>query len=220
MSISSTLVKIEAQSGVAVGMKAGDLLRIVDPCGEQVADVALFDARAPSDGFSSGRTMDYNSRLKLRVGDTLYSNAGVALARVVEDTVGVHDMLLAPCSDAMFARRGQFGHPSCLRNLVGALRPFGIDAHAIASTLNVFMDVRIDEDGNIVISPPPSRAGDVFTLEALTDLSAGIAACSSEVTNNGRCKPMAYQLITAPAGCANTVTTLTTTERLREGYGT
>ena len=189
------MTEVAAQSATALILDANELLRIVDPRGGQVADVAIFDACAIDDGFSPGRTIDYNASLRLRRGDELYSNAGNALARVAEDTVGVHDLLLAPCSEAMFARRGEFSHRSCQANLIGALTPFAISPALITATINVFMNVRIAPDGGVAVLPPVSRAGDVWTMRALRKLVVGIAACSSELTNAGACKPILYDVV-------------------------
>ena len=124
-----------------------------------------------------------------------FQRLGVELAVVTRDDVGVHDMLLAPCSQAMFAKRGEFGHASCHANLTASLAPFGIAPHAIVATLNVFMDVRVDADGRVTIHPPPSRVGDRFELRAQRDLIVGITACASELTNAGQCKAIAYEVI-------------------------
>lgn len=195
MSVSSARVELAPQTGDALLLRRGQVLRIVDLRGEQVADVALFDAARLHDGFSPGRTIDYNESIRIRCGDRLYSNAGTALARVVEDTVGVHDLLLSPCSQTMFEGRGEYNHRSCHANLVEALASFGVYAGAVTATLNVFMDVRIGAGGRVTIHPPPSRAGDRFALEALTDTIAGVTACSSERTNNGSCKPVVYEVL-------------------------
>ena len=45
---------------------------------------------------SSGRTIDYASRLFLTTGDPIYSNRSNVLLDIVEDTVGRHDFLLTP----------------------------------------------------------------------------------------------------------------------------
>jgi hypothetical protein len=57
------------------------------------------------------------------------------------------------------------------------------------------MNVAIEEDGGIKLGAPASAAGDFIKLEALCDLAVGIAACSSERTNNGRCKPICYSVL-------------------------
>lgn len=193
MSVSSPLVRVEAQSGDAFALARGARVRIVALEPEQVADLALFARYDLADSFSPGRTIDYNARLVPQVGDVLYSHRSTPLARIVFDTVGVHDLLLTPCSRVMFERRGERNHPSCHENLARALARFGLGEDDIRATLNVFMDVRIEQNA-VTIHPPPAHPGDAFELEALTDLVVAVAACSSEVTNNGRCKPIGYQV--------------------------
>jgi uncharacterized protein YcgI (DUF1989 family) len=197
MPVSSPPRILAPQTGAAVRLGCGDVLAIIDTAGGQVADLALFSAADVTESFSTGRTIDYLERIKLRVGDALYSQRSEELAVVTRDDVGVHDMLLAPCSQAMFARRREFGHASCHANLTTALAPYGIGADAIVATLNVFMDVRVDADGCVTLHPPPSRPGDRLELRALRDLVVGITACSSELTNAGRCKPVSYQIQSA-----------------------
>ena len=55
-----------------------------------------------------------------------------------------------------------------------------MDPDRIGTTLNVFMDVWTDDDGELHIDPPPTRAGDRFTIEARVPVVAGITACSAE----------------------------------------
>ncbi len=193
MSVSSQIVELQPQTGTAFVLPAGGRLRIVDIEGEQVADVALFARFDNADSFSPGRTMDYNEKLVPQTGDVLYSNRSTPLARIVADTVGVHDLLLTPCSRAMFERRGELGHPSCHENLSRALARFGLGDDDVLATLNVFMDVRV-EGNAIKLRPPASRAGDYLELQAETSLVVAISACSSELTNNGRCKPVGYSV--------------------------
>ncbi len=129
-------------------------------------------------------------------GSALYSNRSRVLADVVDDTVGVHDLTLTPCSqatfDILYPDLGGAPHPSCYANLVGALEPHGVDPDRIGVTLNVFMDVWTDEAGELHIDPPPTRPGDRFTIEARVPLLAGVTACSAEKSNNGRCTPVDY----------------------------
>lgn len=187
------MVRLEPQTGTAFVLSAGQTLRIVAVEAEQVADLALFARYDHLDRFSPGRTIDYNERLVPQIGDVLYSTRSTPLARIVGDTVGVHDLLLTPCSRTMFERRGELNHPSCHENLSRALAQFGLDEDDVTSTLNIFMDVRVE--GNAVrLYPPPSNAGDTFELRAECDLLVALAACSSELTNNGRCKAVGYAI--------------------------
>ena len=193
MSISSALTVIASQRGAACIVPAGSLLRIVAVSEKQVADLAIFARNDLRDAYSPGRTIDYNGRLIPAIGDTLYSNRSTALAVIVEDTVGVHDQLLAPCSRVMFERRREQRHRSCHENFTHALADFGIGSDDIVASFNVWMDVRV-ENNAVRIYPPPSVSGDVFSIRAEVDLIAAITACSSELTNDGICKPVAFEI--------------------------
>lgn len=198
MSVSQDLTQIPAQRGAALRLRAGETLRIIAIQAQQVSDLALFDASDTRDSFSPGRTIDYNESLEVTVGTVLYSHRSVPLAEVAEDTVGVHDMLLSPCSGIMFEQRGEPAHRSCHENLYTNLAQFGLGPDDVLATLNVFMDVRVDADRKISIYPPPSKAGDRFSIRALRNLIVGITACASELTNAGSCKPILYEVQRQP----------------------
>ena len=55
-------------------MRAGELLTVIDPRGEQVADLLAFDAEDRTEVISSGRTFDYAETIFLTAGHKLYSN--------------------------------------------------------------------------------------------------------------------------------------------------
>lgn len=192
MSELKTGQRIPPQSGTAVRLKAGDLLTIIDPEGEQVADLACFPQDDLTDGFSSGRTMDYGASWRATTGTVLWSRRSRRLMTIVEDSCGVNDLLLSPCSNEMFAiLHGHIGHhPSCLENLVTALSPHRVADRDIVSTLNIFMNVAIAHDGRLEVLPPKSRPGAQLVLRAEIPLVVGVTACSAEQSNNGRFKPI------------------------------
>jgi len=201
MSVPSAVTIVPPQSGVAFEMRQGMTLAIVDTSGSQVADVAAFSRADVRESFSSGRTIDYAARITFHVGSILYSNRSNPMFEIVRDDVGRHDCLLSPCSARMFEiLRGQTAHPSCHDNLSMALAPYGIAEDAVVSTFNAFMNVRVAEDGAVRIAPPASLAGDVLELRACMDLVVGLAACSSEYTNGGRCAEIAYQVLAHRSG--------------------
>lgn len=191
--------RIAPQSGTLVRLGAGDRLLLQDPCGEQVSDVHLVAADDVREQLSSGRTVDYANSPYVSTGSLLYSNRSRVLARVTGDSVGVHDLLLTPCSqqtfDLLYPEHGGAPHPSCWANLVGALEPCGVDPDTIGSTLNVFMSVWTDAIGELHIDPPPTRPGDWFELTAQVPLLAGVTACSAEKSNNGHCTPIDYRVV-------------------------
>ena len=190
--------RLAPQTGTALRLQPGQTLTIVDPIGEQVSDFFCFAATDFGEWFSSGRTIDYKNSLYVGSGDLLYSNRSGVMASIVSDSCGVHDMTLTPCSqqtfDILYPEFHGAPHPSCFANLAGAFAPFGIEADRISTTLNLFMDVWTDLEGELHIDPPPSRPGDQVTIHAEMDLLVGITACSAEKSNNGTCKPIDFRV--------------------------
>jgi len=191
------LHEIAPQSGTAFTLDRGQRLTVIDPMGEQVADLLAFARDDPRELLSSGRTLDYLSRIYLTVPDPIYSNRSNILLRIVADSVGRHDFLLTPCSADTF--RIIYGHErphrGCFGNLVEALAPYGITADMIPVAFNLFMNVPVDGvTGELKVLPPLSRAGDSITLQAETDLIIGLTACSALQSNNGSFKPIHYRI--------------------------
>lgn len=193
----SDTIEIPERSGTAFKLSAGDLLTVIDPRGEQVADLLAFDAADTGEVISAGRTFDYAERIYLTTGDKLYSNRSNVLLEIVEDTVGRHDFLLTPCSyqtfDHFYPKLPR--HRGCFGNLAAALEPYGIVPDAIPSAFNCFMNVPVDgETGRLRVLPPISKAGDRIVFRATRDLIVGLTACSAPDSNGGTFKPIHYRV--------------------------
>lgn len=188
---------LKPQTGTAFELRAGQQLRVIDPEGEQVADFIAFNAADKSEWLSSGRSIDYANRIYLTKGDILYSNRSRPMLTIMEDDVGRHDFLLTPCSQETFEiiYKNNAPHPSCFANLARHLAPFGIEPDALPTTFNIFMNVEVEADGTLKILPPRSKAGESILLRADMDLIVGLTACSAEMSNNYRFKPIAYEII-------------------------
>ena len=189
--------RIAPRSGVAFELPKGALLTVTDPTGEQVADLLAFRKDDIREVISSGRTLDYASRIYLTTGDKLYSNRSNVLLEIVEDDVGRHDFLLTPCSKDTF--RIIYGdsdpHQGCFGNLAEALSPYGIAPDDIPVAFNCFMNVPVDgKTGELRVEPPLSKAGDRIVLRAAEDLVIGLTACSALQSNNGSFKPIDYEI--------------------------
>jgi uncharacterized protein YcgI (DUF1989 family) len=146
---------------------------------------------------SSGRSIDYNETIYLTEGHVLYSNRSNPMFTITADMVGRHDFLYSPCSPEMFERLYNFdgSHPSCFGNLAAALRNYDIDPDRIGTTFNIFMNAALEADGRIAVLPPLSRAGDYIELRAEMDLIVGLTACSAELSNNWRFKPIEFEVL-------------------------
>jgi uncharacterized protein YcgI (DUF1989 family) len=189
--------EIPPRSGAAFRLARGQRLRVIDPQGEQVSDLLAFNAQDTGEVISSGRSLDYASKLFLTTGDRLYSNRSNVMLRIVEDTVGRHDFLLTPCSKDTF--RIIYGdespHHGCFGNLAEALEPYGIGPDQIPTAFNVFMNVLIEaQTGALTVAPPLSKAGDHILFEAEQDLIVALTACSALQSNNYAFKPIHYAI--------------------------
>src|SRR5690606_16576132 len=93
---------ISPQSGAAFEMKKGDLLTVIDPLGQQVSDMVLFNRENKKERISAGKSMDFEETILLTAGNFLWSNRSQKMMEIIEDTNGRNDFLLAPCSPETF----------------------------------------------------------------------------------------------------------------------
>ncbi|WP_118858251.1 DUF1989 domain-containing protein [Sphingomonas mesophila] len=190
------MIIIPPRSGTAFEIKHGQTLTVTDVEGVQVSDLLAFSAADVREALSNGRTFDYAESIRLTTGAVLYSNRSSPMLTIVEDTVGTHDFLLTPCSEATF-RHFYPEHPvhrGCFGNLAEALAPFGVEPDMIGTAFNIFMNVPVAADGSLSVEPPPSKAGDVIRLRAEMELVVGLTACSAYASNGGSFKPIGYAI--------------------------
>lgn len=191
------VTEIAPRSGTAFTLRAGQVLRVIDPCGMQVSDLLAYAMADIREVISAGRTFDYEETIRLSTGNRLWSNRSNPMLSIIEDATGLHDFLLTPCSEATFRHfypdlpvyRGCFG------NLAAALEPFGIAPDDIPVAFNIFMNVPVDgPSGRISVQPPLSMPGDFIRLRAEMDLIIGLTACSAPASNGGSFKPIHYEV--------------------------
>jgi len=190
-------ITIAERSGTAFPLPRGATLTVIDPKGEQVADLLAFNADDIDEVISSGRTLDYAESIYLTTGNSLYSNRSRVMLEIVGDTVGRHDFLLTPCSVDTFVHfyPDQPSHRGCFGNLAEALAPFGVTPDRIPTAFNCFMNVPVDGiTGKLRVLPPTSKAGDSITFRAMMDLVVGLTACSAPDSNGGSFKPIQYRI--------------------------
>lgn len=190
-------VEIAERSGTAFRLMQGETLTVIDPRGMQVADLLAFSTDDLDEVLSSGRTLDYAETIRLTTGHILYSNRSRPMLEIVEDTVGLHDFLLTPCSYATFHHfyPDLPPHRGCFGNFAAALAPYGIAEDRIPVAFNCFMNVAVDGmSGKLEVLPPISTAGDHIVFRAAMDLVVGLTACSAPASNGGSFKSIHYRI--------------------------
>lgn len=191
------IVELAPRTGTSFKLGKGQRLSIIDPVGQQVADILAYNAYDTRESLSNGRSFDYAGKIYFTTGDCLYSNRSNALLRVLEDTVGRHDFLFTPCSKDTFRIKfpDQQPHHGCFGNFAHALKRYGIEEDSIPEPFNCFMNVRVDGDtGKIEVKAPTTKAGDHIDFIAEMDLVIAVTACSAARSNAGTFKPIHYRV--------------------------
>jgi hypothetical protein len=181
---------ISACTGKKIEVKKGQTIIVIDTEGGQVVDFFAEVTGNEKEFLSTGVTIDCNESLRLRVGDLIYTNLYHPIMKVISDDVGEHDLLHPCCRPEMyefFYHNGK-NHPNCLENINGVLG----ENRPLITPINLFMNTKINVDGSISVEEPLSKAGDKVVLEAMTNITLGVAACSVSESkcNSGKCTPV------------------------------
>ena len=176
-------ILVKAAYGAAIEARVGELVTVTDVSGTQVGDLVAFNLDDRTEWLDMVRTRSTLYRLRLRLGDTLYSNRREPIMELVEDTVGLHDLLFPPCDPKRYAITWkQPGHRNCLTNLTEALTPYGITMWQVPQPLNLFQDTPVLPDGRLGNGQSPSRPGDHVTFRALKSVVCALSACPMDLT--------------------------------------
>lgn len=188
---------IAPKSGASLTLYKGQQLKVTDIEGCQVSDILFFSKSDRNEKLSSGKTFDYEETILLTKGNFLWSNRSNRMVKIVEDTNGRNDFLLAPCDMKTFKHfYGMDGyHPSCFENLYKNLKQYEIKADEIPTAFNIFMNVQFDHKGKVSVLPPTTKAGDYIIFEAQMDVYVALTACSAKDSNGGSFKPIGYEVL-------------------------
>jgi hypothetical protein len=179
---------VPAGRGLALSVRAGEHVRIVNTHGTQVVDTWAFADREGTEYLSMEHCREVLRSILFGVGDTLVTNLYRPILTIVADTSpGEHDTLIAACSRAMYAvHAGVADHANCVDNLRAALAGAG-HAPAAPSPWNLFMAAPVDGGRRIEFRRPSCRAGDYVELRVERDGLLVFSACPDDhyPTNGG-----------------------------------
>lgn len=189
---------VPAGEGRGLRMAAGTTFSVVDVDGGQVGDLFAFMADDPREYASAEHTRPSIGRLFPRAGQTVLTNLRRPVLELVEDnSPGHHDTLYAACDPARYRLLGVDGeHRSCAQNLRESMDALGVSDVVIPQPLNVFMDVRVDSDGEMTMRPASSRPGDHLVFRALLDCHVVLSSCPMDIVgiSSGGITPLAIDL--------------------------
>lgn len=202
---------MEPKGGHALTVRQGQRLRITDLEGQQVVDMALFNAENHKERLSTSNSRTryhprpgdpYVPRDHLSEGDSLMSTLCRPMMTIVEETPepkGVHDTHNRMCNRFLFESHGVESQDGCHEIIANAVAPYGIAPEEIPDTMDLFMNYHHDcERRRWVIDLPVSKAGDYIEFEAVMDCLVGLSNCPEDrltPCNAGHCTPMKVEVL-------------------------
>ena len=174
---------VPAKGVIAFEMNEGQTVRIEDVEGQQAIDLICFSLRDLAEKFWAAHTAKLNGTIYLSTGHVLYSDRARPIMTIVEDTVGVNDLICGSCSYALDLVRYGEGKASkgCMDLFEESIRPWGLERKDIPMCLNIFLDYPVEAEGKVAIDKEPvSKPGDHIDLRAEMDLLVSITACPQE----------------------------------------
>jgi uncharacterized protein YcgI (DUF1989 family) len=178
-------------------MRAGERATVAQTEGHQVGDLIAFNAADLTEFLSPSHTRRCLASIRVTRGSSLYTNHREPILEIVEDTLGVHDLLAAACDPYRYRRDfGVLEHRSCRMNFVEALAPLAIPDWRVPDPVNLFQDSPVLSDEQFLSRPSPARPEDYVTLLARMDLVAAVSACPQDLapTNAGRVTDLRVRL--------------------------
>lgn len=184
---------VPARCGVAVRLKPGQRLTVINTHGTQVGDFWAFNAEDPGEYLSLEHARAALRSIFLKAGDPLITNKRRPILTFEADTSpGVHDTVIAACDAYRYRQLGCEGyHDNCTDNLRMALIAIGERAPAIPAPFNLWMNIPVAPDGRVEFLPPVSRPGDRVVFRAEMPAIAVISACPQDMVpiNGPDCTP-------------------------------
>ncbi|MGH2766232.1 MAG: DUF1989 domain-containing protein [Actinomycetota bacterium] len=174
---------VPARGYAAFDMEKGRTVRIEDVEGQQAVDLICYNRHNLAEKFWAAHTAKVSGTIYITTGHVLYSDLANPMMTIVEDTVGVNDLICGSCSLPLdILRYGKDrAMPGCMENFALSIRPWGLERKDIPMCFNIFLDYPVQDEGRVAIDKDPvSRPGDHIDLRADMDLLVAISACPQE----------------------------------------
>src|SRR5882757_2006545 len=197
-----TRIRVPAREGVAIELRGGSRVSIVDLAGRQGADcVAVTRTGAVT---CTRTTRARNRRLFPKLGQSIYADDNEAMLTLLEDSSpGPHGLLVPPCDSIMYRLRGAgCAHRSCHDNFHHALLRKGISLGRTPPSICLFQNIVVDPAGAIAIGVNASRPGDRITFRAERDLVFVVSACPNDVFKRPPLQPTDLEIVIDPVKAA------------------
>lgn len=176
-------VTIPAKEYLGLTVKKGQILRIIDLEGQQVADVIFFNMNNPEERSSCICTTVVNDTWRITKGHWIASQKANKMLTIVEDKVGMHHFFGGYCNDDRnYYWYKMRGTRNCRDNLTMAIAPYGLTGKDFNEDCcaSLFMNLIPEPNGDFKIREPLSKPGDYIDLKAEMDIIGAISNCPQD----------------------------------------
>lgn len=167
-------------------MRRGTQMRLTDIEGNANLGMLFYNPENLLERYNAPDTLKCQHTFKLSKGNCLYSDMGRIFCSIVEDNHGWHESVCGSSTAAMISNRwGQRDYQTqrndWLQNGYDAflveLAKYGLGAADMASPVNFFSKVVVDDQGGLTLATDSSPAGTNLTLRFEMDTLVLMHAC-------------------------------------------
>lgn len=191
-------LEIAAQSGDAIQVTKGEIIKLIDVQGAQVADLFACVSGNPTEWLSTGHTRTKTQRLFPIVGQAFCTQSYRSVLRFLDDaSPGTHDMFYPSCDPVMYRRLGGApDHPNCFDNFWKAAGAFDWKPPVIPDPVNFFQNTPSNDEGGLEVKSALTAASDFVILQAEVDLLLIVTACSQDLApiNGDQCTDLLLEI--------------------------
>jgi len=165
--------EIQASCHWSLRMKKGTSLRIIDKDGGANVGMLFYNPENLLERYNAPDTLKCQHTFKLTKGNCLYSDMGRIFCSIVEDSVGWHETVCGNSTRKIVADKWSEHnyqdyhnewHQNGYDSFLVELAKYGLGKKDMASNLNLFSKVQVDEQGNLKHIQSNSKAGDYIEL--------------------------------------------------------
>jgi uncharacterized protein YcgI (DUF1989 family) len=205
-------IVVPKASGTTIRFNRGQVLRVLEHEGKQVADMTFLNARNYKEHFAAEHSAVLNSmqgiggyyRLTRLYSKPPFENV---MATVIDDKVGdrarggarAGHFMMCHCSGRLLEHLGLPGTRTCSDNFADAFSEIGLRQEDTydETIFNVWMNSWVGEDGGMCSEPPLCESGDHIDFRAEMDIIAVISVCPDETSpcNDFKAKALRFQVL-------------------------
>lgn len=194
----NSLINIPARHAKAAFVKNKSLVKVINTYGTQVVDCWAFNAKNVAEFMSMEHCRVALDTCQPKVGHTMVTNQRRPVLKIMEDTCGEHDTLLAACDRFRYEQLGcKEYHRNCTDNLWEAMVELLYKPTETPSPFNLWQNTPPESGGRIGQYPAASKKGDYIVMRAEMDLVICLSCCPQDITkiNSGKPRGAHFEIV-------------------------